>query len=51
MTTITVAHRLSTIKNADRIIVLEAGEIIEEGTYQSLLAAKGKFYELHNFRH
>ena len=41
-----VAHRLSTIKNADRIIMLEGGKIIEEGDYQTLIDKKGKFAEL-----
>ena len=47
-TTIIVAHRISTIKNADRIYVLENGEIVEEGTYQSLVAKQGVFYRLEN---
>ena len=45
-TRIVIAHRLSTIKNADRIIMLEGGKIIEEGSYDSLIAKKGKFAEL-----
>ena len=45
-TRIVIAHRLSTIKSADRIIMLEGGKIIEEGTYESLIAKKGKFAEL-----
>lgn len=45
-TRIVIAHRLSTIKSADRIIMLEGGKIIEEGTYDSLIAKKGKFAEL-----
>ncbi len=52
-TTIVIAHRLSTIRNVDRIIVLRQGEIIEEGTHDSLLAARGHYAELYNtyFRH
>ena len=42
-TSIIIAHRLSTILKADRIIVMEKGEIIEEGTHQSLLAKNGKY--------
>lgn len=45
-TRIVIAHRLSTIKNADRIIMLEGGKIIEEGSYDALIAQKGKFAEL-----
>lgn len=45
-TRIVVAHRLSTIKQCDRIIVLDGGKIAEDGTYEELLAKKGYFYEL-----
>jgi len=45
-TTFIVAHRISTIKNADLIVFLENGTIQEEGTYDELLAKKGKFYEM-----
>jgi ATP-binding cassette subfamily B protein len=45
-TVIVVAHRLSTVKNADQIIVLEKGEIIELGTHEQLTALKGAYYEL-----
>lgn len=47
-TTFIVAHRLSTIRGADRILVMENGECAEEGTYEELMAKKGKFYELKN---
>ncbi|MBZ0284738.1 MAG: ABC transporter ATP-binding protein/permease [Anaerolineae bacterium] len=52
-TSIVIAHRLSTVKNADRIIVLREGEIIEEGTHDALLAGGGHYAELYNtyFRH
>ncbi len=52
-TAVVVAHRLSTVRNADRIIVLESGKIIEEGTHQSLLDSGGHYAELYNtyFRH
>lgn len=45
-TVIIVAHRLSTVKNADKIVVLEHGQIIEEGTHKDLANKKGKYYEL-----
>lgn len=45
-TTFIVAHRLSTIRNADRIVVLEEGKAVEIGTYDELMQLKGKFYEL-----
>jgi ATP-binding cassette subfamily B protein len=52
-TAVIIAHRLSTVRNADRIIVLRDGQIIEEGTHESLLAAGGHYAELYNtyFRH
>ena len=45
-TTFIVAHRLSTIRNADRIVVMENGKIVEIGSYDELVEKKGKFYEL-----
>jgi ABC-type bacteriocin/lantibiotic exporters, contain an N-terminal double-glycine peptidase domain len=45
-TVIVVAHRLSTVKNADKIVVMEGGEIAEEGTHADLVALQGKYYEL-----
>ena len=45
-TSIIIAHRLSTVKNADNIIVLEDGEIVEEGNHDQLTNKKGKYYQL-----
>ncbi|MDC9721218.1 MAG: peptidase domain-containing ABC transporter [Urechidicola sp.] len=45
-TSIIIAHRLSTVKNADNIIVLEEGEIVEQGNHKELTSKKGKYYEL-----
>ena len=42
-----IAHRLSTVKNADVILVLEQGRIIERGSHDDLLAEKGKYYQLY----
>ena len=49
-TTIVVAHRLSTIKNADKIAVIDGGRIIEQGTHQELLNQNGKYAELYNLQ-
>ena len=45
-TTFIVAHRLSTIRNADKIAVISEGKVTEYGTYNELMEAKGEFYEL-----
>lgn len=45
-TSLVVAHRLSTIMNSDKILVMDKGLVIEEGTHESLLEKKGKYYEL-----
>ena len=46
-TTFVIAHRLSTVKNADCIMVMEQGRIIERGTHDQLIAAKGRYYQLY----
>ena len=45
-TTIAIAHRLSTLRNMDRIIVLDKGVVVEQGTHNQLLRKKGKYYKL-----
>jgi ABC-type multidrug transport system fused ATPase/permease subunit len=52
-TAIVIAHRLSTIEHADRIIVLDHGDIVEEGTHASLMAKGGRYCDVYNtyFRH
>ena len=46
-TTFVIAHRLSTVRNSNAIMVLEKGEIIERGDHDDLLAQKGRYYELY----
>ena len=46
VTAIVIAHRLSTVKQMDKILVVENGHIIESGTFSELYEAKGRFYEL-----
>jgi ATP-binding cassette subfamily B protein len=45
-TVLVIAHRLATVQNADRIVVLEAGRIVEEGSHNQLMARAGRYREL-----
>jgi subfamily B ATP-binding cassette protein MsbA len=49
-TSIVVAHRLSTIANLDRIIVLKDGKIVEQGTHAELMARGGRYRELYDMQ-
>ena len=46
-TVFVIAHRLSTVRNAQAILVLEQGQIIERGNHETVLAQKGKYYQLY----
>src|SRR5277367_4530952 len=50
-TTFVIAHRLSTVRRADQILVLEAGRIIERGTHATLYAARGRYFDLYTKQH
>ena len=45
-TTLSIAHRLSTLKNADKLIVIDDGKITESGTHKELIEQKGTYYKL-----
>jgi subfamily B ATP-binding cassette protein MsbA len=49
-TTFAIAHRLTTIQNAHRILVIEKGRLVEQGTHQELLARKGLYHHLYTMR-
>lgn len=49
-TTIVVAHRLSTIENADEILVIQSGKVVEQGNHQELLAKQGEYHRLHQMQ-
>ena len=46
-TSIVIAHRLSTIRDSDLIVVMDQGQIVEQGTHEELLARRGKYYALY----
>lgn len=50
-TTFVIAHRLSTVRKADQILVVEAGRIVERGDHASLYAARGRYYDLYTRQH
>ena len=50
-TTFVIAHRLSTVRQADQILVIEAGQIVERGTHASLYAQQGRYYDLYTKQH
>ena len=47
-TMLIIAHRLSTVRRCDRIIVIEKGEIVEVGSHDELMAKKGNYYQLYS---
>jgi len=49
-TTFVIAHRLSTIRQATQILVIENGQIAEQGTHQDLIDKKGRYFDLHTYQ-
>ncbi len=49
-TTLVIAHRLSTVREADKIVVMDKGQVVEQGRHEELLAQKGKYAELYNLQ-
>lgn len=49
-TTILIAHRLSTVRNADRIIVLDQGKMVQQGTHASLMESGGLYHDLYQLQ-
>lgn len=49
-TTLVIAHRLSTVKNADLIVVLDEGKVVESGSHEELLSRQGRYYNLYSIR-
>jgi ATP-binding cassette subfamily B protein len=50
LTTILISHRFSTVRHADRIVVLEHGEVVEEGSHHELLTLDGRYAELFRYQ-
>ncbi len=49
-TTFVIAHRLSTIQKADQILVIENGNIVEQGRHEELIAKQGRYYDLYTYQ-
>ena len=50
-TTFVIAHRLSTIRRAEQILVVEQGHIVEQGTHETLLGERGRYFDLYTRQH
>ena len=50
-TVLVIAHRMSTIRDADLIVVMEKGRVVEQGTHQVLMTQEGRYAELHQLQH